>query len=97
MSDIDRSRHIAGLIGPTLVVLSITEYLHFEIWEDQIPSLVYLNGTLLFIGGLSVLRAHWVWKGWPRAVTLMGCLALLMGFLRMLFPFAKQAVWGPPP
>lgn len=65
------SRRLAGLIGPTLVVLGVTEAMDMDIFAAQTAPVVYLNGTVLFVAGLAVVRAHprWVW-GWPVLVTL---------------------------
>jgi hypothetical protein len=86
------SRRLAGLIGPTLVVLGVTEAMNMDIFAAQTAPVVYLNGTILFVAGLAVVRAHprWVW-GWPVLVTLSGWLALLLGLFRMIAPDAPQA------
>jgi uncharacterized membrane protein YoaK (UPF0700 family) len=57
----------------------------------QLPVVVYLNGMLLFIAGLVVLRLHRRWsRSWPAAVTLAGWLILVAGLLRMALPEAPQ-------
>ena len=49
--------------------------------------LIYLNGTLLFVAGLSIVRAHNQWKAdWPVLVTLMGWFAIVGGLFRMFDP-----------
>ncbi len=46
--------------------------------------MVYLSGTLLFVGGLAVVRAHNHWeRDWSLLVTLTGWLALVLGLFRM--------------
>ena len=50
------SRQLAGLIGPTLVALGATEALNMHIFENQIAPVVYLNGTILFVVGLALVR-----------------------------------------
>ncbi|MGH7741349.1 MAG: hypothetical protein ACRENS_04935 [Candidatus Eiseniibacteriota bacterium] len=86
------SRRLAGLIGPVLVALAATEILNYRIWDTSIPQLVYLNGTLLVIAGISILRAHHRWvAGWPLFLTLAGWIALLGGLYRMLAPEGRQA------
>lgn len=84
-------RHIAGLAGPTLMVMTLSEALNLEMWSGVSPALVYLNGLLLFVGGLAVVRAHnsWAWR-WPLLVTLLGWAALVVGLLRMFAPTAPQ-------
>jgi hypothetical protein len=86
------SRHIAGLIGPTIIALTISEVVNFHIWASNIPPVTYLNGTLLLVAGLSIVRAHNRWTvGWPVMVTLVGWVAILGGLFRMFAPEAQQA------
>jgi hypothetical protein len=92
------SRRIAGLLGPALIAITISESMNLRIWttssEPSISNLapvVYLNGTLLFVAGLSIVRAHNRWTGgWPVLVTLMGWLFLLGGLIRMFAPVSAQ-------
>ncbi|MCA9651249.1 MAG: hypothetical protein H6712_22805 [Myxococcales bacterium] len=86
------SRDLAGWIGPTLVVLGLTEAWNLDAFESQIPPVVYLNGTIVFVVGLGIVRVHNRWqRGWPLLVTLVGWLAVLGGLVRMMFPEAPQA------
>ena len=64
------SRNIAGLLGPTLIVIALSEGLNFPVLlANTSPSVIYLNGTLLFVAGISIVRAHNLWtRGWPVAV-----------------------------
>lgn len=83
------SRRIAGLLGPTLIVMAMSEAMNLRIMADKPPpvGVVYLNGTLLFVAGLAIVRDHNRWKGgWPVLVTLMGWLAILGGLIRMFAP-----------
>lgn len=91
------SRQLAGLLGPSLIAVSITESMNLEIFSNTSAHLVYLNGLLLFVAGLSVVRVHNVWTaGWPVLVTLMGWLFLLGGLIRMIAPgSAQQATQHP--
>ena len=86
------SKHIAGLIGPTIMVLPISEAMNLHIWAKNIAPVTYLNGTLLFVAGLSIVRAHNRWTfGWPVMVTPAGWVAILGGLFRMFAPEAQQA------
>ncbi len=86
------SRQLAQIIGPTLSVMTLSEIKNLSIWESTIPSVIYLNGVLLFIGGIAIIRVHNFWvRSWIILITLMGWLTLLLGLLRMFFPTAKQA------
>jgi hypothetical protein len=89
------SKRIAGLLGPTLIAVAITEAMNLRFLTTFIgPShapLVYLNGTLLFVAGLAIVRAHNRWTGgWPVLVTLMGWLVMLGGLTRMIAPVSAQ-------
>lgn len=85
------SRQLAGLLGPSLIAVSITESMNLEIFSHTSAHLVYLNGLLLFVAGLAIVRAHNVWTaGWPVLVTLIGWLFLLGGLIRMIAPVSTQ-------
>jgi uncharacterized membrane protein YhaH (DUF805 family) len=88
------SRRIAGLLGPTLIVLSASEAVNAHIWANVPATQVYLAGSLWFVAGLSIVRAHNRWTaGWPVLVTLVGWFAILGGLFRMFAPeFAQQSV-----
>lgn len=86
------SRQIAGLIGPTLVVLATTETLNYRIWATSIPAVIYLNGMILFVAGLAIIRSHNRWtRDWTILVTLVGWVVFLAGLYRMFAPGAPQA------
>ena len=89
------SRQLAGLIGPALIAVGATEALNIHIFEGQIAPVVYLNGTILFVAGLALIRAHnrWAWK-WPTLITATGWVLLVGGLFRMIAPQAPQAPSG---
>jgi hypothetical protein len=85
------SKRLAALIGPTLTVVAGSEILNARIWTERTdPAIVYLSGSLLFAAGLSIVRAHNIWRGWPVVITLVGWLALVGGTIRMVFPRLAQ-------
>jgi hypothetical protein len=89
------SRQLAGLLGPTLIALSITEVLNLGIWTNvpapALAPVIYLNGTVLFVAGLAVVRAHNRWVlNWPVLVTLVGWVVMLGGLFRMFEPVSGQ-------
>ncbi len=86
------SRKLAGLIGPTLVALGVTEAINIDAFANQMAPVVYLNGAILFVAGLAIVRAHsfWTWR-WPVIITMTGWAALLGGLWRMSWPQAPQA------
>ena len=72
---------MAGLLGPTLIAIGITEATNLPVLPDPPDpvGLVYLNGTLLFVAGLAIVRVHNRWRGgWPVLVTIMGWFAILV-------------------
>jgi hypothetical protein len=90
------SRKLAGLVGPVMVALAATEILNYRIWDTSIPQVVYLNGTLLVLAGLSILRGHNRWSmSWPVFITLAGWVSLLGGLYRMIAPEGRQAPGTP--
>lgn len=86
------SRQLAALIGPTMIALGATEALNLDMFAGQIAPVVYLNGAILFVAGLALVRAHnrWIWA-WPVLITLTGWVLLLEGMYRMIAPAAPQA------
>jgi uncharacterized membrane protein HdeD (DUF308 family) len=86
------SKHIAKLVGPTISVMTISEIVNFHIWATNIPPVTYLDGILLFVAGISIIRVHNYWvRKWPVLVTLVGWFGILGGLFRIFFPEAKQA------
>jgi proline iminopeptidase len=86
-----KSIRLAGLVGPAAVLLGLTETLNLHIWTTNLAQVTYLNGALLFIAGLSIIRIHNIWKGWPVLITLAGWILFFGGMYRMIAPEAKQA------
>jgi len=83
------SRRIAGLLGPTLIALAVSEAMNLRVMAANPASvgLVYLNGTLLFVAGVAIVQVHNRWTGgWPVLVTVMGWFAILAGLMRMIAP-----------
>jgi hypothetical protein len=90
------SKHIAQLIGPTLVAITLSEALNLRIWATDIAPVTYLNGCILFVVGLSIVRAHNLWRlAWPVLVTLIGWGAVVGGLFRMFAPRAHQGGQNP--
>lgn len=81
------SKNIAGLLGPSIVAITISEIVNVHIWAGNTAAGVYLNGALLFIAGLAIVRAHNLWvRAWPVLVTLSGWFIIFLGLFRMFFP-----------
>jgi predicted neutral ceramidase superfamily lipid hydrolase len=57
------------------------------LYDTQIVPLIYLNGVLLFVAGLAIVKSHNIWiYGWQTLVTIIGYCSMIVGILRMLFP-----------
>ena len=81
------SKNIAGLLGPAIVAVTASETVNIHIWAGNSAAGVYLNGAILFVAGLAIIRAHNLWvRGWPVLITLSGWFYLLLGLFRMFFP-----------
>jgi hypothetical protein len=88
---VTRSKQIAGFLGPTLIVVALSEAKNLRIWEVGVAPLTYLAGLLWFLGGLAIVSLHNRWStGWPVAITLVGWFFLLGGLFRLLFPDVQQ-------
>ncbi len=86
------SRQLAQIIGPTLSLMTLSEMINFSIWQNNIPSVTYLNGVLLFVGGIAIIRVHNYWiRSWIILITMIGWCTIVLGLLRMFFPTANQA------
>jgi hypothetical protein len=80
------SKQIAALVGPTIVAMIASEFplVQPHLYDAQIPPVVYLSGTLMFVGGLAIVRAHHRWaRDWTLLVTLTGWFFLALGLFRM--------------
>jgi len=80
------SKRIAGLVGPTIVAMTVSEFplVQPHLYDAQIPPVVYLSGTLMFVGGLAIVRTHNHWaRDWTVLVTLSGWFFLALGLFRM--------------
>jgi hypothetical protein len=90
------SQHIAAVLGPALVVVTLSEAINLDIWEDVHPTVVYLNGLLFLIGGLFIATTHNHWVlDWRGLVTLSGWLLIVAGAYRMFAPEGQQLGPGP--
>jgi len=85
------SKRLAGLIGPALIAITASELVNLDFLERQYRYYSYMNGTVVFVAGLLIVRSHNRWtRGWPVVVTLTGWVAMLWGLFRMFAPQAKQ-------
>jgi len=81
------SKNIAALVGPSLIAITTSETINAHIWAANIAPGIHLNGSLLFIAGLAIVRAHNIWvRGWSVVVTLVGWFVIFLGLFRMFAP-----------
>jgi len=66
--------------------MTISEAINEHIWVSNPASVIYLNGTLLFVAGFSIIRTHNTWRGWPAMITLVSWFFMLLGLFRMFAP-----------
>jgi len=90
------SRRIARILGPFLMVLSLTEGFNIQVFAGNPAQVVFLNGTLLLAAGIAILQAYarWSWS-LSTLVTVAGWAFLLSGLYRMAAPAATQLAEGP--
>ncbi|KAH8645743.1 hypothetical protein BX600DRAFT_163270 [Xylariales sp. PMI_506] len=81
------SAKLARLIGPTLVVMSVTESINYKIWTENTAPCLYINGAILFAVGTAIVEHHNIWSlRWPVLVTLVGWGSMALGLVRMVSP-----------
>ena len=85
------SKRVAGLLGPSLIAITLSEMMNAHIWAAIVAPVTYLAGALWFVAGLAIVRAHnKLRRGWPVIVTLVGWFAMLGGLFRMFAPEVAQ-------
>lgn len=90
--NLDRSRAIAGLMGPVLVAMAAALLLNKKVLPELAGQMahdfgiIFMSGILLLVAGIAIVRVHNDWSGgWPLLVTLLGWLAIIGGLARMLY------------
>ncbi len=99
--NLDRSRAIAGLMGPVLVAMAAALLLNKKVLPELAGQMahdfgiIFMSGILLLVAGIAIVRVHNDWSGgWPLLVTLLGWLAIIGGLARMLY-FRHLALLAP--
>ena len=81
------SLFLARLLGPTAFLFATTEYKYANILPSPDPAVIYLNGAILFVAGLSIVLHHNCWsQNWTVLITLLGWAILALGLGRMVEP-----------
>jgi len=85
------SKHLAKLIGPFLIAMTISEMMNPHIWDTVAVTQTYLAGTLWLLAGLAIIRNHNYWVfSWKVLITIIGWFAIAGGIARMFFPAPVQ-------
>ena len=90
----EKSKSIAGIVGPTLIVMVFSEMRLWNptLYDRQIVPLIYLNGVLFFVAGLAIVKSHNIWiYGWQTLLTIIGYIVIIVGLFRMFFPQIQKA------
>ncbi len=78
------SKQLAGLVGPILAAITLSEIVNPHIWTAVTGPVIYQAGMLAFVAGFSIVRAHNYWTtGWPVMITLVGWFGIFGGLGRM--------------
>jgi hypothetical protein len=92
-TSIQVSIFLARLLGPLFLIVGASILISpkaFRTMANEVVksvTLVYLFGFLDFAAGLAILLSHNVWLlSWRVLITLIGCLLLIRGAVRMLIP-----------
>jgi prepilin signal peptidase PulO-like enzyme (type II secretory pathway) len=89
------SKYIAGLVGPTLIAVTLSEIVNPDIWRAVTAPDTYQAGLLAFVGGLAIVRAHNIWTlRWPVVLTLVGWFGVAGGLARMFLTEAARQSAG---
>lgn len=87
---------IAGILGPILMVVISSELLNFNIWKNVDAKIISVNGLVLLICGVIIIKLHNIWSlNWTLLITLYGWAIFLLGTYRLFFPNLKQAPQNP--
>ena len=89
----DTSIFLAGLLGPSMLVIGLGLMLNRATYRDMSlefldsPALIYIGGLIAFVAGLAIVLTQNVWvAGWPVVITIFGWVSLAAGIFRIVFP-----------
>lgn len=93
----ERSRFLAGLIGPTVCAVALSMLINPGLVVDLAETVqgeiafVLVAGLLALVPGLAIVMSHNLWRGWPVLITGFGWLCVFGGLARILFPYQVLA------
>ena len=94
---LNRSRFLAGLIGPTACAVAVSMLINPGLVVDLAETVqgeiafVLVAGLLALVPGLAIVMSHNLWRGWPAVITIFGWLCVFGGLARILFPYQVLA------
>ena len=87
------SEIIAGYAGPLFMAVAIAILINRGTITSLLggvangPAAIFFAGILTLLAGLAIVRAHNIWTGdWTVVVTIIGWLAVIGGFVRIVWP-----------
>jgi uncharacterized membrane protein len=92
MTDLARSKFIAGLLGPFFLVFGVSMIVNRDMFPELVHQiqndygLIIVAGVAALTAGLGIVTTHNIWSGWPAAITVFGWLLVIGGVLRIVFP-----------
>jgi hypothetical protein len=99
----DRTKYIARLMGPVMLVIGIGMALGLIMEGESYSSLlkefigsralIFITGVLALLAGLAIVNVHNLWvRDWRVIVTILGWLLVLRGIMLLLFPALVQTL-----
>jgi len=97
----NRTKYLSRLIGLYCLLVSLIMFsqkqaiVQIENTLIHSPAMLFILGIFTLVGGLAMVLAHNQWSGGalPVAVTLIGWISLIKGFL-IAVPQAAVSLWG---
>jgi hypothetical protein len=84
---------LARLIGPVMALVGVSVLANEAAFRKlaqeflRSPALIFLSGMILMPAGLAVVLSHNVWvANWTVIITLLGCIAVINGAVRVFAP-----------
>ena len=63
--------------------------------DDDNAGIMYIGGAMAAVVGLLIIRSHNIWEAsWVVIVTIIGWIALLKGFVLLVFPGRLDDMFG---
>lgn len=81
------AEQLARLLGPALLAISLTEAINLDIWTHNTAAVIHLNGSILFVIGLTMVQHHNNWDDMLHVIiSLTAWTSMILGLYRMALP-----------